>query len=166
MNIGCNAMRYLLLITLYYLIFGSFCSAQQQSSHRNTFINPTGTYELQVKTKIKDDDTYGYFGEIKIKLLHSNRIAMSFYICKGAPSYNSGSFVDTLEYKNNVAVYSDRYDPEKGCTVTFSFSRNKINVVEKANYDFGTCWGHGVFAFGNYRKKSSKSPVIKDPLTD
>ncbi len=39
-------------------------------------------------------------------------------------------------------------------------------VVEKANYDFGTCWGHGVFAFGNYRKKSSKSPVIKDPLID
>ena len=146
------------LIVLFLLIQGL--------SKGQTFINPTGTYELDSKTKIKDGDTYGYFGEINVKLIDSNKIAMIFYICKGAPSYNSGSFVDTLLYHNNIAIYKDKYDTVKSCKVIFTFSNTKIKLQESANYAYGLCWGQGVVAFGNFRKINSKVPVIKDPLRD
>jgi hypothetical protein len=136
------------------------------TSTGQTFVDPTGTYEMDNKTTIKNDDTYGYFGEICVKLIGKNKIAMSFYICKGAPSYNSGSFVDTLDYGNNIAVYKDKYSPENECCVEFTFSKTRIKLIETANYEHGTCWGAGVVAFGSFKKISSKVPVIKNPLRD
>lgn len=131
-----------------------------------SFIDPTGTYKLDSKTKTKNGDTYGYFGEIRVKLLDSNKVAMSFYICKGAPAYNSGSFVDTLPFYNNTAIYKDKYDTAKSCMVTFEFSKIKIKLQETANYKYGTCWGQGVVASGSYKKLTSDIPIIKDPLVD
>ena len=84
------------------------------------YVNPTGTYHLVGKTKKKDGDVYGWFGTIQVKTLTANKIAMTFYICKGAPSYNSGSFVDTLYYSDNKAIYADE-DTAKKCVTTFVF---------------------------------------------
>jgi len=119
--------------------------------------NPTGTYVYQGKATIKDGETYGYFGTIQVKKLTDRKIVMTFYICKGAPSYNSGSFVDTLDYKNNRAIhiYQD-------CITTFSFSNAGIYVKETSN---GSCWGAGVVAHGHFKKKSSKQPILTEPLT-
>lgn len=128
------------------------------------YINPTGTYHFVGKTKKKDGDVYGWFGTIQVKTLTDNKIAMTFYICKGAPSYNSGSFVDTLYYSDNKAIYADE-DTAKKCVTTFAFTTKGITVSETANYELGTCWGHGVVAFGFFRKKSSKTPTLIEPLT-
>src|SRR5690606_5175773 len=75
------------------------------TGQNNNFIDPSGIYEYDGETVNKDGETYGYFGTIKVLRLDSNQILVSFYICKGAPSYNSGSFVNTLEYSNNRAIY-------------------------------------------------------------
>ncbi len=83
---------------------------------------------------------------------------MTFYICKGAKSYNSGSFVDTLYYINNIAVHKD-----ESCITTFTFSTKGINVKETSDR---SCWGQGVYAHGYFRRKSSKQPVLYDPLTE
>jgi hypothetical protein len=136
------------------------------TSTDQTFIDPTGTYELISTAKVEDGDTYGYFGEICVKLIDKNKIAMSFYICKGAPGYNSGSFVDTLEYRNNIATYKDKYTTEQACRVEFTFSRTRIKLKETANYEYGNCWGNGVVAFGSFKKISSKIPAIKNPMRD
>ncbi|HYC27979.1 MAG TPA: hypothetical protein VEB42_04170 [Chitinophagaceae bacterium] len=123
------------------------------------FIDPTGSYRLNVKSREKNGEIFGWFGDIKVKLLDSNRLAMSFFICRGAPSYNSGSFADTLVYRNNTAVY------EKECKVTFTFSGKYIQVKEEPEAGRGTCWGYGVYAFGPYKKYAAKPPVIRHPLT-
>ena len=124
---------------------------------QNNFINPRGTFENLGKTVVKNDDTYGYFGTIQVKTLSKNKIVMTFYIYKGAKSYNSGSFIDTLDYSNNIADHKD-----EDCITTFTFTTKGINVKETSN---NSCWGQGVYAHGHFRRKSSKQPVLVDPLS-
>jgi hypothetical protein len=125
---------------------------------QNNYINPRGTFQYVGKTIVKNDDTYGYFGTIQVKTLSNNKIVMTFYICIGAMSYNSGSFVDTLYYKNNVAVHK-----EEDCITTFVFTGRGIDVKEASSR--GSCWGGGVIAHGHFRRESSKQPVLVEPLT-
>lgn len=120
-------------------------------------VDPTGTYEYQGKTKKKDGDTYGYFGTIQVKKLNDTLIVMTFFICKGAPSYNSGSFVDTLNYADNKAIFKD-----EGMIAEFSFGKRGIGVKEIESNHF--YWGNGVRAHGYFKKKSSKEPILTDPL--
>ena len=126
------------------------------------FVNPTGSYKLDGKIRIKDGDTFGCFGDIDVKLIDSSKIAISFFICKGAPSYNLGSFLDTLAYQQNVAIYTTpEYDST--CRVIFSFREKGVTVEQfQADLNFGCGFGHGVFADGYYKKVSSKIPVIAD----
>jgi hypothetical protein len=129
------------------------------------YIDPTGTYDLDSKTTKKGNDTYGYFGQIQIKALSTSKIVMTFFVCKGAPSYNSGSFVDTLDYQDNKAIYTDP-ELDKSCAITFDFNEKNVTVKEKTdNYNFGCGFGHAVVADGIFKKTSSKVPLLKDPGT-
>lgn len=94
-------------------------------------------------------------------MLKNSKIAISLFICKGAPSYNSGSFIDTIKYQNNIAVY--KTTKEASCNITFTFSNKGITVEQyQADINFGCDFGHGVFADGFYKKESSKIPLIID----
>ena len=131
-----------------------------------TFINPTGSYKLDSKTEIKDGDTYGYFGEINVKLLKNSKIAFTLFVCKGAPSYNSGTIWDTLNYQNNVSIYKTSEDSST-CKIVLSFKKSGLTIEQhQADLNFGCGFGHGVFADGFYKKTSSKIPIIKDPAKD
>lgn len=117
---------------------------------------PTGIYKLNNVIEKKDGEIYGYFGQIQVKKLNSEQIVMKFEVNKGAPSYNSGSFFDTLIYKNNKAVYRD-IEVDTTCKITFKFDRKGITVLEEtANYNWGCGFGHGVVADGFYKKTSNK----------
>ena len=124
-------------------------------------MDPTGTYRLVSKSKVKNGEIHGYTGEIRIILLDSASIAISLYVNKGYPSYNSGSIVDTLLYSYDKAVYKTMTDTS--CKITIRFSFKGLNLDEEAeDYNFGCGFGHGVVATGFYRKVSSKIPVIED----
>ena len=125
---------------------------------KNNF-SPTGTYVLQSKTYKKNGDTYGYFGAIQVKAITQHKVAMTFYICKGAPSYNSGSFVDTLDYSQRTVVYKNDHCTS---TTTFVFTTKGVDAKESEG---SNCWGGGVYANGHFRKKSSKVPALTHPLT-
>jgi hypothetical protein len=126
------------------------------------FINPTGSYRLDSKNTVKNGDTYGYFGDIDVKLLDSSRIAISFFVCEGAPSYNLGTFVDTVTYKDNIAIHTTPED-DTTCRIKFIFSKKAVTVEQhQADLNFGCAFGHAVFADGFYKKTSSKVPVIAD----
>jgi len=144
-------------IGLFKIVIASLLTLTLSVVSGQTLLNPTGTYVYQGKTTVKDGDTYGYFGTIQVKKITNSKIVMTFYICKGAPGYNSGSFVDTLDYKNNQAIYA-----EEGCVTIFSFSKTRIAVKDTGN---GSCWGLGVVADGHFMKKSSKRPILIEPLT-
>jgi len=126
------------------------------------FINPTGSYKLNSKATVKNGDTYGYFGDIDVKLLDSSRIAISFFVCKGAPSYNLGTFVNTLTYQNNIAIHKTPED-DTTCQIKFTVTPKGIIVEQyQVEPNFGCAFGHAVFADGFYKKTSSKVPVIAD----
>ncbi len=90
---------------------------------------------------------------------------MTFEVNKGAPSYNSGSFVDTLIYKNNKAIYTaSEFDTT--CKITFDFDKNGVSVKEEtSDYNSGCGFGHGVVADGFYKRMSGKTPILTEPLT-
>ncbi|MFH1005743.1 MAG: hypothetical protein V1781_09690 [Bacteroidota bacterium] len=129
------------------------------------YIDPTGTYQLDSKTKKKNGETYGYSGQIQVKKTGSDKIVMTFEVNKGAPSYNLGSFVDTISYKENKAIYTDP-ESDSTCKITFEFDKKGITVKEEtADYNSGCGFGHAVVADGFYKRISNKTPILTEPLT-
>ena len=130
------------------------------------YVDPTGTYELDNKTRKKGEDVYGYFGQMQVKKLETYKTVVTFFICKGAPSYNSGSFVDTLDYNYNTAIYTDP-ESDPSCKLTLAFYYNGVMTIQESNdYNFGCGFGHGVEANGQFKRVSSEVPVLKKPGTD
>ncbi|MCO5234531.1 MAG: hypothetical protein M9888_12465 [Chitinophagales bacterium] len=130
------------------------------------YIDPTGTYKLDNKTEEKNGEVYGYSGYIQVKKITKDKIVMTFEVNKGAPSYNSGSFVDTLTYKNNIALYTVPDDIDSTCKITFHFDKKGVTVLEEtADYNSGCGFGHAVVANGFYKRTSSKTPILTEPLT-
>jgi hypothetical protein len=132
---------------------------------QNKTIDPTGTYILDNQAIIIEREPYGYAGLIQVITLPDNKILMTFVINKGAPTYSSGKFADTLNYLNNQAVYTNPA-LDASCRITFSFSENGVTVKEKTtNLNSGCGFGKGVVAEGFYKKVSSVKPVLLDPQT-
>jgi len=132
---------------------------------QEVYINPSGTYKMVSRITQKGVDFYGYSGHIQVKVLSETKIVMTFDVNKGAPSYNSGTFVDTLDYIENKAKFkTPLIDPS--CEISFVFSNKGITVKEIAkNYNCACGFGHGVVADGFYSKTSTEEPVLKDPAT-
>jgi hypothetical protein len=131
-----------------------------QTTGPNPFINPAGYYSLDSKTTVNNGETYGKFGTLKVKLLDSNMIVVDFYICKGAPDYNSGSFEDTLLYKNGIAARTTIDD--NSCIITFNFNTlGGVTLDEKAkDINQGCGFGSGVTANGFYKRIIEQNPTI------
>lgn len=129
-------------------------------------LNPTGTYKLGNYDVDSDKDLNEYFGEIQVQRLNNKSILMTFIINKGAPSYNSGSFIDTLDFQNNKALYITP-EMDRSCRITFSFTNKGVDVKEQTDdFNSGCGFGHAVVADGFFKKISSKKPELRDPLTD
>lgn len=137
------------VFALVILIAISNCSLAQST------VDPTGTFEYQGKTIKKNGDLYGCYGTIQVKKIADTKIIMTFSICIGAPSLNSGSFVDTLDYVANSSTYTC-----EGHLTNFAFTKNGAVVSENSQ---GSCWGHGVYAQVRFRKKSKKEPTLIEP---
>lgn len=128
--------------------------------------DPTGTYEYKGKTTKIDGTVFGpYTGAIQVKKIADGKIAMTFFVCKGEPSYNSGDFIDTLKLMNNTVIYTDP-ESDSSCKITFKFDKTGVTVKEETrDFNAGCGFGHAVIADGWYRKISSKIPNLTDPLT-
>jgi hypothetical protein len=151
-------IKKIFLLFSFLIIFTSF-------NIQHSYVDPTGTYKLKNRINKKKGEIYGYFGQIQVKKINAEKIVMTFEVNKGAPSYNSGSFVDTLIYKENKAIYRDTQS-DSTCKIIFNFDKKGIIVIEEtANYNWGCGFGHGVVADGFYKKSSSKPPILTQPLT-
>ena len=139
-------------------------STQFLNAQSNISINPSGVYKYDGKTYRKNGETYGYFGTVKVLQLSSTKILVSFYVCKGAPSYNSGSFVDSLDYSNNQATYlGDTSMIETTCKLIFHFTAQRINIELFSEYPNMACgFGHAVDAQGLYKKVGAKPPIMEE----
>jgi hypothetical protein len=147
--------------TLFFILTFLYSSGNFRTHIRQSYpyVNPTGTYIL--KGIKHHQEIKGPYGEIRVKLLDSSRIAISFYFNGGYPKYYSGSFIDTIQYLQNHAIYSARKDDS--CNVVFSFSSSGVDLSERYSNPQATCgFPPGVSAVGYVKKYSSETPVIKD----
>jgi hypothetical protein len=145
---------------IFFIFLPAFANAQTITPA--TFINPAGYYSLDNKTRVDTGgERYGYFGSIKVNVIDSNRIFVDFYVCKGAPSYNSGSFEDTLTYQNGIAVRTTTDDAS--CVITFNFNTTGGVTVEEKAKDFNDAcgFGHAVIANGFYKRIINGPNVYK-----
>lgn len=154
---------YRLKTILNVLLLTAVVACSKATIHQTSYIDPTGTYELESETRQEGDKIYGYTGRIQVKALKTNKVVMTFGINKGAPSYNSGSFVDTLGYRNNRSIYQPDSAIDSGCTITFDFTNGQVVVKEEAGTACG--FGYGVVADGVFTKTASGEPVLKHPTT-
>ena len=151
-------MKQVIIILTSIIVLTSF-------STQTIYSDPTGTYKLVSKTEKKNGETYGYSGQIQVRKISSDKIVMTFEVNKGAPSYNSGSFVDTLIYKDNKAIYTDPQS-DMSCKITFDFDNKGVTVKEEtADFNFGCGFGHAVVADGFYKRISNEIPILTEPLT-
>ena len=123
------------------------------------FIDPTGTYVLM--GTVKKNKITGHSGEIRVQLLDPQRIALCFYINKGYPGYESGSFVDTLAYVDS----SSRYIPtaDTSCAILFYFHRKAVEIVEIYSDPLCGCgFPNGVLISAIFDKATANRPVIQD----
>lgn len=141
------------------LILFAGCTASK------VIFDPTGTYSFGTRLVGEIDSGIGYTGMIQVIKIDDNEIAMTFEVNKGAPSYNSGSFVDTLAYVDNKSIFTiPAFDPS--CRITFEFDKKGVDVNEEAdNFNSACGFGNAVVAKGYFKKISKEKPVLKAPLT-
>lgn len=134
-------------------------NAEGLAARSPTFINPTGTYLL--KGKVNKSRIVGSFGELRVHLLDSGTIALTFYLNKGYPGYESGALLDTLHYKENFAIYRPMNDST--CAIHFSFEYWSVSVSEELSDPHSGCgFRPGVMVAAVFDKTSSDIPVIQD----
>ena len=123
------------------------------------FIDPTGSYKMRLNTHTEGENAYGYYGDMRVKMLTRSKIVIDWDMNTGAPSYSGGGINDTLVYFKNKAVFKTREDST--CKIEFQFFTNKVIVKEKtADYNWGCGFGHGVVGNGTYKKVSKRVPKI------
>ncbi|PWT94799.1 MAG: hypothetical protein C5B52_19145 [Bacteroidetes bacterium] len=123
-----------------------------------TFIDPTGTYIL--KGKFQNSVLKGRYGEIRVKLLDSTSIAMTFYMNSGYPNYFAGAFIDTLMYDGTSAIYS--CSEQKIYKINFRFSNDEVELSQLYEDPHSSCgFESGVIVSGAIKKYSKDTPVIK-----
>ena len=142
------------------ILFLSFFFLSQGVLDENPeFINPTGTYLL--KGEVKNSKIVGHYGELRVRLLDTNRIALSYYVNNGYPNYEFGSVMDTLHYEDNRAIYKPVSD--SSCAIYFLFRQRSVEVSrEVADLRSACGFGTGVLIPAVLEKTSSEVPVIQD----
>jgi hypothetical protein len=137
-------------ILLFLFLLSLYSSAQ---------IKPTGTYILGKGLNDRNNSQKGNRGEIRVKKVEANKIAIAVYAING---YDSGDFIDTLTLKNNQAIYSNaRFD--SSCRIYLKFTPAKLIVKQTSKVHPSPCgFGWNADISGVYKKVSDKLPVIRD----
>ncbi len=144
----------------YILILVAFLTTRDCFSQIQTDIE--GYYDLVSKTQKKNGEVYGYTGSLQIKRIAKNKHVIVIYACKGAPSYNSGVLIDTVEYNTDNIICTCTCD--SSCKIQIRFKGNKAFVEHNAgDYNFSCGFGHGVVATGTYKKSGKAVRKLIDP---
>ncbi|MDO6433697.1 hypothetical protein Q4E93_24005 [Flavitalea sp. BT771] len=152
-------MRRLFIIPILFLSQGLLFGAAAQDLTGSGFVNPTGTYTLT--GTVRKNRVMGHSGEVRVVLLDSSRVAISFYINKGYPNYEAGSMIDTLKYNEDMARYTPSCDST--CTMIFWFSDKAMELRGLYSNPNSSCgFANGVMTAAIFIKTSRDKPVIQD----
>jgi hypothetical protein len=143
---------------LFILVIFFYASSFATKTQITPFIDPTGTYIL--KGIVKNNKIISSYGETRVKLLDSERLAICFYVTKDYPRNESASFVDTLLYFDNKATYKPQSD--EGCTIVFSFGFKQLEITQTYSDVHGCSFARGILTATTFEKSSSDKPLIQD----
>ena len=130
-------------------------SAHAQNVQVNNSTNPTGTYKTHFNNPSNNKLPQG---TIKVKLIAQNKVVLSLIMQNGEPLLRSGSLMDTLAYKNHLAIYKNA-EIDTTCRITFHFASKGIDVIQASKaVDHNCDFANGVNAEGFYYKESSQIP--------
>jgi hypothetical protein len=123
------------------ILFASGVSAQNNSTMSTFNKNITGHY-LFKRQNVKN--------QLDVLMLTSNKIRFHLIalLFTGSDLPHNGEIVGEINITDSTAKYE-----EGNCTITFKFSRNKVQVFESNIDDCG--FGAFVTAEGTYRKTSN-----------
>ena len=154
-----------MLLRLLSIIFFIATLTEAAYGQLKTIGDPSGVYVYEGETVEKNDDIYGYSGTVMVLLKAPGKIIVNLYVNKGAPSYNLGTLIDTLDYSGNTALFLDT--SESACKLIFHFYKKKLFVEMFAkDPNFACGFGHAVSAQGVYRKLKGRRPTVEEILTD
>lgn len=128
---------------------------------RTKDIDPSGTYSLIIHHDNKSDQSKDRIGLIQVKKIDLEKIAITFDLNSGFPEHNNTSFVDTISYTKNSAIYSPLNN--KNIVLHFSFSENELLILETSDLQVSS--RPVVNLNGTYQKISNETPLLIDPLT-
>lgn len=152
-------MKRLFIIPALLLCQGLLCGGVVPKHRVPDFIDPTGTYTLT--GTVKRNHVVGHSGEVRVQLLDSERVAISFYMNKGYPNYESGSLIDTLKYNEDMARYTPSCDSD--CTIIFWFSEKEMELRGLYSNPRTSCgMATGVMTAAIFEKTSWARPIIQD----
>jgi len=124
-----------------------------------SFLNPTGTYIL--KGIVKNNRITGHSGELRVRLLNDQTVALCFYINSGYPAYRSVSLLDTLIYDNNTAIYQPAQDT--ACAIHFFFGLRKVEISKVMSDPHSDCgFAPEVLIPMTIPRVTSEVPVIQN----
>lgn len=122
------------------------------------FIDPTGTYVL--RSISERNKVNGHTGEIKVRLLNGDSIAISFVVSSGAPSYRTASIIDTLRYQFNRVIYKPF--PNANCGVVIVFHNDRAETRQSFRDPGDDCgFGKDVMVSAFFEKYSDEPPYIR-----
>jgi hypothetical protein len=142
-----------------FVLFAVAAAPYFHSSPSDPWLDPTGTYLL--KGIVERNRIMGHSGELRVKLLDPSHIAFCFYINRGYPGYESGAFLDTLLYHDNLASYTPARD--RDCRIIFCFGYKSVEVRQTYSDPHSGCgFAKGIMASAFFRKRSAENPIIQD----
>jgi hypothetical protein len=115
-------------------------------------LNYAGTYSYGT------DVEKGGIGTIFIYPETDSTILFYIDLNRGAPSYNMGSLYGRVKIYNGNGTFYTKFDfIDNSCKWTFQFSKD-ILTIKTVDGQYGCGFGHAVYADGNFKRVSNKTP--------
>ncbi|MBC7904415.1 MAG: hypothetical protein H7Y27_13405 [Gemmatimonadaceae bacterium] len=147
-----------IIIAAFFLLCSTSISGFYHSPKQDP-VDPTGTYQL--KGVKRNNRIYGHHGEIRIRMIDSSTVAVSFYISKGYPGYQSGAFTETLHFEDNRIVYEP--PGNTGCRICIRFFEETAVIEQWFTDPRSTCgFAEAVIASRTFQKVNNEEPLIQD----
>ena len=150
---------YLLLAAFFFVSVSAFAQMSKKEMENLKTAQYAGKYSY--------DNGEGY-GEGEVIVYPESDSTILFYIQlqAGEPSYNMGDLCGRVTLTDGKGVFEFKSDyAEEGCKWSMNFADNKL-VIEIIDEQYECGFGYGVYADGNYNRKSNAIPEYFVDFTD
>ncbi len=147
---------------VFILLFMSLsCVAQMKNKREESF----KTAQYAGKYSYGEGAEYG-MGEVIVYPESDTTVLFYIQLIVGEPSYNMGDLYGRITLIDGKGVFERKSSySDEGCKWTMTFADNKL-VIEILDEQYECGFGYGVYADGEYTRKSNAIPEYFIDFTD